>query len=188
MDFFPKLKISKPFSERSRMAGSCEPHYARLGNFATAWVRGRAASHRQPPVASAVPPARTARGKAAAAAAARAAEQSARPPPSDKRRHQSRSGLGEGLVLGGGTKAEGAGGGWGGGVQPPGPTCQPRLAPALQGVSLNNHPHLRSCPRPKAAGEDALPVPAPRSADSTSRSVPPLAQLVLWNFQSLGVP
>jgi hypothetical protein len=74
MDFFSKLKIPEPFPERSLVADSRATRYARLGNFATAWVRGRAASHRPAPAAWAIRPARAASRTTAAAAAAAAAE------------------------------------------------------------------------------------------------------------------
>lgn len=131
VDFVSKLKISEPFWKRSRVARSRAPGYARLGNFATAWVRGRAVSHRQARIALAVRPARAAgRTAAAAAAAGRAAEQSG-PVPSERQAPPPIAlRLGRGAGAGRPrTNKEGAGGG----VRPPGPTCWPPLAPALQG-------------------------------------------------------
>lgn len=170
MGVFTKLKISQPFSGRSRVAGSRALWCARLGNFATAWVRGCPASHPQPPAASAEPPARAAgRTAAAAAAAGRAAERrsgAARPPPSDKRRHQSRSGSGEGPVLGG-----------------RGPTRRARgaefspQAPPAGGIWL---PPCRDAPEVPAAPAPA--APEPKLLERTPRQFQPLG----WHIPPLG--
>lgn len=175
VDYFSKLKSPSP--SRSSHGGRQPRALIRAFSFATAWIRGRAASHRRAPIALAVrtrPRCWKDGGGGSGGGGRRTAAQRPGPP---ERQAPPPIALGLGRGAGAGRVATNAE------VREAesglGPTCWPPPGPRPPGALQNSTLARAGCPRAEAPGEGAPPVPV------LGRQIPPLGVCRLFSRRNL---